>query len=432
MWATQNGSKPQPAVRHLWLSGRSFVSVPPPPTGTSASGSGSSADSVHTVSLAALATISAQTVTVSSGAVLGCLPCPRSVDVQNGLPGCSVGGADTTAVAPPPLRGILQCPPTLVTAKDYLRMVSGGQALGVLLNLTAGNQITVDASAKVSTSDYLAESEVVLEAALIRIGGLVRASTVQLLARTVLVAETGEVSAEAMGSGGGLGPSAGETHPMGGGGGGYGGRGAQGCFLGSRGGEVLVTDDVASPWRFGSGGGHGGGNSKARGGRGGGRIRISSQNLTVHGRVTADGASTECVGAVRSFYAGNRVDKEFVAGAHSGGGGAGGSIWISSDQVFGSGGLHARGGSARGNCHLAWPGGGGGGGRIAVIVAQQEVIDLAAFAGIDVFRCLQHASTHESFNRGLSVLYACACASMRASVSPSVCVVYVEHSDAYF
>jgi hypothetical protein len=60
------------------------------------------------------------------------------------------------------------------------------------------------------------------------------------------------------------------------------------------------------------------------------------------------------------------------------------------------------------------------------------VIDLAAFAGIDVFRCLQHASTHESFNRCSSAFPACACAFRRASVSPSACAVHVEHFDAYF
>jgi len=360
LWCTQAGARPPVAVRHLWLTDMSFVSASP---NTNA------------------ALISAHSVTVSSGAVLGCLECGASVDVQNGLPGCSTNAADTSGEALPQQRGIVACPPTAVAATDYVRVVSGGKVLGVSLNVSAGQQLVVDASSKMSTPDYLAESNLLVQAPLIRIAGILHSSTIQVVGARVLVAQTGELSGEAMGSGGALGPSAGTSHPMGGGGGGHGGRGAQGCYLASTGGDAFVTDDVSCPWRFGSGGGHGGGNSRSRGGRGGGRIKVVAQNLTVDGRVTVDGAGTVCAGAVRTFYSGNRADKEFIAGAHSGGGGAGGSIWIDAQRVFGVGGLHARGGSARGSCHLAWPGGGGGGGRIAVLVSQQEEIDLAAFAG---------------------------------------------------
>ena len=363
LWGAEDGGKPPVPVRHLWLTDRSFV------------GAAANTDN------AAASVISVHSVTVSSGAVLGCLQCAASVDVQNGLPGCSSRGADSSGEARPPQRGIVACPATAVAAADYLRVVSGGKVLGVSLNVTAGQQLVVDATGTISTADYLAASDLLIQSPYIRIAGLLHSSTIQVVGARVLVAQTGEVSGEAMGSGGALGPSAGASHRMGGGGGGHGGRGAQGCYLAAEGGDAFVSDDVASPWRFGSGGGHGGGNSRARGGRGGGRIKVVAHNLTVDGRVTVDGASTVCAGAVRTFYSGNRADKEFLAGAHSGGAGAGGSIWIDAHRVFGAGGLHARGGSTRGSCHLAWPGGGGGGGRIAILVAQQEKVDLAAFAG---------------------------------------------------
>lgn len=90
--------------------------------------------------------------------------------------------------------------------------------------------------------------------------------------------------------------------------------------------------------------------------------------LAVHGVVSVDGGGTQCFGMVRSKSTVNRADKDFIAGAHGGGGGAGGSVLVYAQQVEGIGAIYARGGSALGGCHLAWPGGGGGGGAIALHV----------------------------------------------------------------
>ena len=257
LWAREEGMI-QVAVRHLWVTDRSFVSADPSMTEPSS------------------ANISARSLTISNGAVLGCLPCARSVDAQNGLPGCRIAAGEASGEPLQSQRGIVHCPPVAAVAVEDLRVVSGGQVLAVMLNVSAGRQFVVDASSKISTPDYVTDSDLAIEAPLVQIAGLVHASSIQVRGMEVLVTQMGELSSEAMGSGGGLGPSAGESHNMGGGGGGHGGRGAQGCHLSASGGDALVTDDVAGPWRFGSGGGHGGGNSKSRGGRGGGAHKNSS------------------------------------------------------------------------------------------------------------------------------------------------------------
>lgn len=108
------------------------------------------------------------------------------------------------------------------------------------------------------------------------------------------------------------------------------------------------------PQTWGSGGGSGDG-PKDRGGAGGGKVRLNvTDTLALYGgsRVSADGESTDAVG----------------------GGGAGGSVWVSCSALVGSTSgaeaIRASGGRG-GNDSLSvqkggmW-GGGGGGGRVAI------------------------------------------------------------------
>jgi hypothetical protein len=126
----------------------------------------------------------------------------------------------------------------------------------------------------------------------------------------------------------------------GGGGGGYGGYGGSGI---TSSGAVIPTGGMTygiavQPQGPGSGGG---GNTFTNfGGSGGGFIRLAvTGNLSLDGRISADGRP------------GNGI----------GGGGSGGGLWISAANFLGSGIVSANGGSASPS-----GGGGGGGGRIAI------------------------------------------------------------------
>jgi hypothetical protein len=124
------------------------------------------------------------------------------------------------------------------------------------------------------------------------------------------------------------------------GGGGHGGRGANG----SNSGYGVANDSETSPAFMGSGGG-GGNPAGCIGGAGGAFIRLIAGNtLFVSGTVSSNGANGG-----------------YVAGSCSFGGGAGGTIYLTTTDLTGSGLLRANGGSANGTLS-----GGGGGGRIAV------------------------------------------------------------------
>ncbi len=114
---------------------------------------------------------------------------------------------------------------------------------------------------------------------------------------------------------------------------------------------------------MGSGGGYGG-TSSARGGAGGGAVKLNvSQTLTVNGSISANGAN----GGASSL-------------SYTGGGGSGGSIYITAGTLTGSGSLAANGGNG-GNSGGA-DGGGGGGGRIAVYyTTDSSSISYQAYGG---------------------------------------------------
>lgn len=130
-----------------------------------------------------------------------------------------------------------------------------------------------------------------------------------------------------------------------GGGGDYGGAG--GASFDGAGGSTYGTN--TAPTFLGSGGGAGGTN----GGNGGGRIRIDVSgelSLGAGGDILADG--------------GAGVDSG--SGAVAGGGGSGGSIYITAGSLAGSGTISADGGAGGSTSASGQDGAGGGGGRIAI------------------------------------------------------------------
>lgn len=139
----------------------------------------------------------------------------------------------------------------------------------------------------------------------------------------------GHMAGQGLGAGGSVGGS------TGGGGAGHGGAGGNGSNVNGVGGGTYGS--FATPNAFGSGGGTG---ANVVGGPGGGVIRLSCLTfLLIDGVISANGASTT---------------------TGSGGGGAGGSIWIDTNSLGGTGLITANGGSGNSS------GGEGAGGRVAL------------------------------------------------------------------
>ena len=302
---------------------------------------------------------------VASRGIVGCFDCFIAADAQNGIPGCN--GSEFSL-----------CPPYLVKATE-ITFTRLGRLRGYAVEISSDGFVSVDDSCTWMASDPTADSHLHVQSNFFRTKGHIRFSTIQMTGNNLYVGSSGWISGNALGFIGGHGPAAGGGDKSGGGGGGNGGNGAQGCSLASVGGQSVwnASDNVTSPWSMGSGGGQGGGNSASGGGRGGGRVRISmTGNITLLGTVSADGASTRCIGVTTSYYIRNRADKPFIAGSHGGGAGAGGSVWILASFIFGDGAVLARGGSSYCTSHLAWPGGGGGGGRISIITSTTRLLSL--------------------------------------------------------
>ena len=125
-------------------------------------------------------------------------------------------------------------------------------------------------------------------------------------------------------------------------GGSHGGRGARGNNHDGTG-LAAYYDSPLEPTMAGSGGGMG---YNGRGGNGGGVV-----NLTVRGEFLNNG----------NVRANGGSGAQGSNNSYAGGGGAGGSIWVTTNTLAGTGNFQAIGGSSAGN-----DGGGGAGGRIAV------------------------------------------------------------------
>jgi hypothetical protein len=160
------------------------------------------------------------------------------------------------------------------------------------------------------------------------------------------IAAGGSISGDGLGSAGGNGNGLGQTATGGSGGAGhagYGGRGLGNAPAGGNGAGGNAYGSLTSPNLSGSGGG----GISASGGSGGSVIIINATRsllpFILDGRISASG---------------------FNAFSNNAGGGSGGSVWLSLNQLLGAGSITADGGSG----HLP-NGGGGGGGRIAVSYA---------------------------------------------------------------
>lgn len=166
---------------------------------------------------------------------------------------------------------------------------------------------------------------------------------------SLIIDPDGSIDGNARGYAGGVGKKTGDDPTSAGFGPGAGGYpkvwgASAGGSHGGRGGTPIAKDSYGSiqqPSQPGSGGGGGTGPS----GAGGGAIRIEAPTIHVDGVISADGG-----------HGGGHDIK-----AKYGGGGSGGSIWISCEAITGKLGKI----SADGGCGSIYAGGGGGG-RVAV------------------------------------------------------------------
>ncbi len=151
----------------------------------------------------------------------------------------------------------------------------------------------------------------------------------------------GNINVDSKGYAPGYGPGPGVGGNEGAGGGAHAGLGGDGR---SRAGGSVTYGEYNLPDKLGSGGGQ---PSAGGAGSGGGAIKLTVANtLTINGNITAVGGY------------GNSNDSY-----HVGGGGAGGSVWIYTGTLAGSGYIRANGGDARDDDR---DGGAGGGGRVAI------------------------------------------------------------------
>ncbi len=179
---------------------------------------------------------------------------------------------------------------------------------------------------------------------------------VTLNADSMTIESGGAISADGLGYGPDRGPGhggEGVAEDQQGGGGGHGGPGGRGYGLENGGSSY---GDVLLPLTLGSGGGS---NHDAFGGKGGGAMRlIVNGELILNGTISANGSA-------------GQTNWE---NGYAGGGGAGGSIWITAAALSGSGKVQANGG--QGGYGWSRPegysygqyGGGGAGGRIRIDV----------------------------------------------------------------
>ena len=168
---------------------------------------------------------------------------------------------------------------------------------------------------------------------------------VTIIARRLRVAPNARISADGQGFVSGEGPGTSPEAVWGAAGAGHGGRGSNGEGHLSPGGTPY--GDPLSPTALGSGGGR---TPEFPGGAGGGAIRlVVSEDLRLDGVISADGLD---------------APYDFT------GGGSGGSLWIETASLTGSGLLSARGGSSH-----SGGGGSGAGGRLRLDVTTETFLD---------------------------------------------------------
>jgi len=223
-----------------------------------------------------------------------------------------------------------------------------------LLTMDASQDLSLDQNVWVELREPLAVDEVIVRGGS-RLGHLAYQAgispTLDITANAITVAADGQINVGARGYAGPLagtctagdGPGGGGTGSLYGSGGGYGGMG--GGFAGG-----ITYGSATQPSDWGSSGSSacGSPSEAGAGGNGGGRIRLNvSGTLALEGGIYANGSSGQDT-------------------SRDGGGGSGGSIWITADTLNGNGQIRANGGTGHNN------GGGGGGGRIALEVVNDN------------------------------------------------------------
>ncbi|MFL5812378.1 MAG: beta strand repeat-containing protein [Bdellovibrionia bacterium] len=192
---------------------------------------------------------------------------------------------------------------------------------------------------------------------------LATGTSATLAASNLTIDSASYFTADAMGSASDTGTgkgAAGSTN--GGGGGGYGGTGANGSSNVAAGGPAYGSP--TQPVSLGSGGGNTNSSFPAKGGSGGGAIKlVISSSLTVNGTLSANGGISSVYGSGTTY---------------SGGGGSGGSIWVQTGVLAGTGNIQAKGGDA---AVATGRGGGGGGGRIALYFTTNSFTGAYSVAG---------------------------------------------------
>lgn len=235
----------------------------------------------------------------------------------------------------------------LVCGADAQVQLSGDATLleGARLTLGGGGLLAVGGVLTLADSNCVVRVESKNNSA--RVNGLWAGQSGLIQAGHLTVAAGAEITASGQGYVAGAGPG-GANDP--GVGGGYGGLG--GGSNGTNGG--LAYGSAWDPSDLGSGGcGSHRWGTWATGGNGGGALRISVAGmLTLEGSITADGGNAVMVAAGDCCAPGS--------------GGSGGSIWVDTETLLGSGSFRAEGG--RGDAG----GASGGGGRIAVRYRQAE------------------------------------------------------------
>lgn len=166
------------------------------------------------------------------------------------------------------------------------------------------------------------------------------------------------------------------------GGGGYGGDGGDGGAvngstggIGSTGGDAYGSPSIVSEIKAPSSIGSGGGNDNTAGGRGGGSITISTNNvITVNGPISANG-------------------QDMSATSNDVGGGAGGSIYLDAQGFTRSGSetISAIGGGGNNN------GGGGGGGRVAIEYTTSSSFPVDSSSDVLVYGGASESQPNERF-----------------------------------
>jgi len=183
-------------------------------------------------------------------------------------------------------------------------------------------------------------------------GGVITGGNITVIAENLTIDSGGEIDTDGLGYTYDAGPGAGTsgaTYRYGSAGASHGGRGGTGGGLSSTAysqGSSAPYGSSLNPVTYGSGGGSAGGSYY--GGKGGGVIRLDiSDSLIINGLIQSNGTSPTS-----------------GANDYAASGGAGGSIWITTDDFAGSGTIQAIGGNGKDQNYA--DGGGGGGGRIAI------------------------------------------------------------------